>query len=227
MVGLLVQLGIEGHHTPVGVLELAVESSQILFAGAQLLERAQQLLVLELNFFHGSPRALPGQGADDVAHPLRGDHGDVTRNDLRQRDGRPVAGLGRDHEVVHQAPGADDADPHAGRRGVAPAQDPRQIRDPRAVIEHLDREELRRRPTLHSELDAAAAGVGEGIASDLGDRGGDSRLVPGVETEQPRDLACPLARRDDVVLVLDGHRQDQAHLATTTVTSSRRRAKSR
>ena len=95
------------------------------------------------------------------------------------------------------------------------------------MIEDLDREELRRRAPLHCELDAAATGVGEGIASDLGDRGGNPCLVLAVEAEQPRDLPRPLACRDDVVLVLYGHRQDQAHLATTTATSSRRRAKSR
>src|SRR5262249_38661281 len=74
-------------------------------------------------------------------------------------------------------------------------------------------EELRQGAPLDGELDTAAAGVGERIASDLRDCRRDPRLVLAVETQQRRDLARALTGRDDVVLVLDRERQNRRHLS--------------
>ena len=83
-------------------------------------------------------------------------------------------------------------------------------------------------------LDLAAAGVVEGIARDLGNRGRDAGLILRVEAEQPGDLAGALARGDRIVLVADADREDgdngsclYAAFATTTVASSLPRVKSR
>jgi hypothetical protein len=52
-----------------------------------------------------------------------------------------------------------------------------------------------------SELDRAATRVTHGIARQLGHGGGDTNLILGIETEQGTDLACTLARRDDVAIL--------------------------
>ena len=115
VVGLLVQLRVERHHAAVGVLQLAVEPAQLLLAGTQLFQRPQQLLVLLLDLLDGRARTLPGQGGDELVHPLLGDGRNVTRQDLGQRDDRSLTRSRRDDEVVHQATSAQDADPHPGR----------------------------------------------------------------------------------------------------------------
>ena len=48
LLGTLVELGVQRHHTAVGFLELAVEARELLSARGQLLECAHQLLVLKL-----------------------------------------------------------------------------------------------------------------------------------------------------------------------------------
>ena len=58
-----------------------------------------------------------------------------------------------------------------------------------------------RRP--RAELSPAAAGVLEGVARDLGDRGGDAGLILGVEASRRGDLARALAREHDVLLGSD------------------------
>ena len=88
------------------------------------------------------------------------------------------------------------------------------------------------RPAFDQEVHAPAAGVAVGVARDLRDRGGDARLVLRVEAEALGDLSRALARGDDVMLVFDGDGQHRAvharaSLATSTVTSSRPRLKSR
>jgi hypothetical protein len=57
------------------------------------------------------------------------------------------------------------------------------------------------------KLHLAATGVAVRIAGDLGNGGGDARLVLAVEAEQVGNLAAPLARDDDVLFVLESHCQ--------------------
>ena len=115
----------------------------------------------------------------------------------------PSPGRLVDLEAVHQPPGAHHAQAHAGGRAVAPVEDRVEVADagPRSL--DADHQELRRVAALDRELDLAAARVLERVAGDLGDRGGDARLVLALEAEARRDLARPLARRHDVLLVAD------------------------
>src|SRR5581483_10044609 len=98
-------------------------------------------------------------------------------------------------------------------------------------IDDAHAKDLRPGLALHVELDAPAAGVAEGIARDLGHRGGDARLILSIEAEQLGQPARALAADHDIALLLDADPgQRNAHaasLATTTVTSSRPRARSR
>ncbi len=69
---------------------------------------------------------------------------------------------------------------------------------------------------------AAAAGIIEGVARDLGNSGGYSRLILRVETQQPGDLAGSLPRGHGIALASDGECKNgyqliYAALATTTV----------
>src|SRR5581483_10890839 len=95
-----------------------------------------------------------------------------------------------------------------------------------------DDQDLRRRVPVDAVLDAPAAGIRIGIAGDFRHRGGDPRLLGRIEAECAGDLPRPLPGRDDVVFVMNAYRQQpdahpRASRATTTVTSSRRREKSR
>src|SRR5262245_52124057 len=87
---------------------------------------------------------------------------------------------------------------------------------------------------MGEEIDAAAAGVLETVAGDFRNGGGHAGLVLGVETEQAGDLTGALARQDHVLLQSYFQAQELVHgcglpvsRATTTVTSSRSRLKSR
>ena len=231
MVGLLVQLGVEGHDAAVGVLELGVQADEILLARAQLLERADELLVLPLDLLQRVLRPLPGQVGGDPREPRRGDDRRLSGKDLLQQDIRAV--LGRlDGELVHQPPGADDPEPHPRRRTVLAVHDAREVGDAGTGVADADDEELGTRLALHPEVHLAAAGIGEGVARDLGHGRRDAGLLLHVEAEERGDLPGALAGRHHVVLVVDRHGQHgDAHratpLATTTATSSCPRLKSR
>ena len=137
-----------------------------------------------------------------------------------------------DLEGVHQPLGADQPQPETGARAVLAAEDRRQLGDAGALVAHRNGQQLGGAPPLDRELHPAPARVADGVAGDLGDGGGDPRLGLDVEAEQLGDLPGPLARVDDVVLPADVDGEDVelhagGHRATTTVASSRRRAKSR
>src|SRR2546425_9869843 len=113
---------------------------------------------------------------------------------------------------------------------VTALEDVRDALDPGTVVAHGHGEQLRRRAAFHGEAHAAAAGIGVRVPNDLRHRGGDTSLVLLLEAEVLRDLARALPRAHDVVLARDGQGEDRrapAALATTTVTSSRLREKSR
>ena len=103
---------------------------------------------------------------------------------------------------------------------------------PGPVVADAHDQELRRRAAFHVELDAALSRVLEDVARDLGDRGGDARLVLGVEAQVPRDLPRALAGHHHVVLGAQRHGQERRGSSaraprpaqpTSTVTSSRPR----
>src|SRR6185295_16697026 len=116
----------------------------------------------------------------------------------------------------------------------AAGEDGVEIRDAGPGIVHLYGEELRRALALDRELDLSAARIAEGVARDLGHRGGDAHLVLRVEADQRRDLSRPLPRAHDVVLVAqgdghdaDGHRTASSLRTAATMASSLPRAWSR
>ncbi len=91
---------------------------------------------------------------------------------------------------------------------------------------------------VEDEFGAAAARIAVGVARQLRHRGGDAGLVLSIESQQFGDAMRALTDRDDIALVLDRHGDDGPdfgamrrhglhHFATSTVASSRCRAKSR
>jgi hypothetical protein len=231
VVGALVELRVQRDHAAVRVFELAVERDELLLPLGQLLERAQQLLVLRLDLVDRVVRALAGDRVGQHRQPIGVDDARSARQELADRHGRAVR-IRRDLEPVHQPPGAGEPEPHARRRAVASLEHRGDVPDARPPIVHLDHEELRRRRALQPEDDLPAVRVAKCVARDLGDRGRDARLVLRVELEQRGDLARALARQHDVGLVPEPDREQRVRHAaalrsTTADASSVRRAKSR
>ncbi len=232
MVGFVVQLRVERHHAAVRVLQLGVEPHQLVLPPAQLLEHPQQLLVLLLHLLHGVAWRLLRQRIGDPGGGSRRHHVGAPRHELSQDHARAAARRRVDVERVHEALGADDAEAHA-RGGLVPAaQDRVELGDAGPAIPDADGEDLGPRLAFHGEVDPPTAAVADGVARDLGHRGGDPCLILRVEAEQRGQLAGALAAADDIVLARHGHgQQRQAHAAsslqTTTVASSRPRVKSR
>jgi hypothetical protein len=230
----LVELRIKRQHAAIGVRELRVHPRQLALALLELVERRDQLVVLLLQLFEQGLRTtaqLLFEGGRDRGEVAAGVAGRRARQDLLQRDVR--ASRGAAHlAAIDEPAGADDAEPHARRRAVGTAEHGGQIRDARALVGHVDRKKLRRRISLDTEIDAAAAGVAHRVARDLGYRGGNARLILGIEPERGRNLARSLARRDHVVLESqsDGEQtrlQDRLSFESrtaTTVASSRPRS---
>ena len=77
-----------------------------------------------------------------------------------------------------------------------------QVRDAGATILDQHAQLLRPRLEIEVEPDSAAAGVAEGVANDFRDRGGNSRLVLGVELEQGCQLRRTSPRGDHVFVAL-------------------------
>ena len=145
---------------------------------------------------------------------------------------RAAAGAAVDLEGVHQAPGADDAHAHAGRRDVVALEDVGQAGDARALVDERGGERALVALALEREAQCAAAAVGHRVARDLRDRGGDARLVLAVEAQHGRERARALAGVDHVLLGPERGGQDRLHahaalLSTSTVASSRLRPASR
>ena len=53
----------------------------------------------------------------------------------------------------------------------------------------------------------AAVCVTKGVANDLGYRCGQARLLGGVKLEESRNLCGALSRRDDILIVVKGERE--------------------
>ena len=234
--GLLVQLGVERDHAAVGVFQLAVQPGQLLLPALQLLEGPQQLLVLPLDLVERALAPLARELGADGHHPRLGEERGRRREDHAERDRGPPARRGLDVKAVHEAPRAHDAEAHPRLGPVRPVEDGLELGDPGPPVADVDEQDLRRRLSLHHELDRAAAAVAEGVARDLRHGGGEASLVLEVEAEQRGDLARALPGGDDIVLPRDRHGQHRpAHAAlpmgrsraTTTATSSRRRLQSR
>ncbi len=136
MVGFLIELRIQRNDTAIGVLELVVETHQIILPLTQLRQRTHELAVLLLQLFVGANGSARRQLRRDsraigASHQRR-----AGRQDLLQQDFRTGPGLGLDLHLIHQPVDAHHPDPHAGLRAVLAAQHFVEIRDSRAFIAH-------------------------------------------------------------------------------------------
>src|SRR5690349_19540020 len=92
-------------------------------------------------------------------------------------DGRSLAGLGLDLEVVHQPAGTENAEPHAALGTILAVQNGLDVGNAGALVGYPDMEDLRRGRRIENELGAAASGIAEGISRQLRDHGCNPGLV--------------------------------------------------
>ncbi len=234
MIGLFVQLRVQRHDAAIRIFQLAIQEQQLFLALAQFGQRPDQLAILLLDFLVGARRRLPGQLRRDARKIRTGHDCCPRRQDFLQQHVRAGTRCRADVDLVHQPMDADDPDSHAGLRAVPPAQHLVEIGNTRAFIAHLREQQLGCALAFQREFDFAAAGVAESIACNFGDGRGDARLVLRIKTDEAGNLACALARYDDVLFVVKGYRKESlGHqppvplFMTTTVTSSRPRSWSR
>ena len=120
------------------------------------------------------------------------------RQQLAHLHRRPVVRRRVDGEPVGQAPGADQADPEAGGRLIAPVEDLIEVRDAGPVVLHAD-EQVGLAVGHQLELDPAAVGVLHRVAGQLRDDRGEANLILAVESEVLGDLARPPPGEHDVL----------------------------
>ena len=178
---------------------------ELLLLALQFIERAQQLLVLLLNFFEKPLRPDLADRFRDVVGMLRGCERHTTRKILFEDDAR--AGLSRfNGEAIHQPPRADDAEPHSRGRLVAAAHHVVEVRDSGSLVLDADYQLLRTRFEIQLEPHGAMAGIAKGVTNDLGHGSRQARLLGGIEFEQPGNLRRALARGHDVLIVVEVER---------------------
>ena len=178
--GLLVELGVEGDHAAVGLLQLAVDAARRARPGGRAAPAGRGAAP---GSAAGPPRAGPAGACRASSAEIRARSCGVERRPAASAGALasvtvvPPPGRRLDLEAVHQPPGADDARgpcrsaSRTGRRGSACRSS---IPGPRSRTRIS---EARGRLGVDQELDPAAAGVLEGVAGDLRDGGGDPRLV--------------------------------------------------
>ena len=206
-VGLLLQLGVQGDDPAVGLLQLAVHFDHPSLAVAEVVEDAEEFTVLPLDLGErvvgGRPGEFGGHPGQRRAGRVGGRFGQV----LVEPDGGPLAGLGVDREGVHQPAGADEAEAHAGRGRVLPAQHGVEVGDARPAVLDGDVEGA----AVDGEQGRPAAGVLDGVPGDLAHGRGEANLVLGVEPEEGGDLPGPLAGEDHVAFGPEVDREEGGH----------------
>src|SRR5690606_22705020 len=137
--------------------------------------------------------------------------------------GRTDADLGGDLEAVHEAPGTGEAEaePPAGR--VAVLHGPLEVGDARALVagDDLDGGVLARALVDRADDDLSPAGVGDDVAGDLRDGGGDERGVGVGAADLVGQLPSGAPRHDDVRVGRD-HDPDPAERHQCPVLASRK-----
>ena len=113
MIRLLVELGVERDDAAVGVLELAIEVHELLLLALQIVERAEQRLVLLLDLFDQAGGLLARERLGDLPGPSDGDERMARREELLEHH-RRAGWRGVDAEV----------DPSAGARRRSPCPCP-------------------------------------------------------------------------------------------------------
>src|SRR5213596_4001119 len=119
---------------------------------------------------------------------------------------------GRAHvEIVHQASRPREPQAQASGRRVAVLEGALDVPDPRALIAGDDHHALAVTVADHAERDFAPFGVHEDVARDLGNRGGDHRLVSAREARLRCQIAPALPGRDDVRVGGDRNQEVVSH----------------
>ncbi len=148
MIGLLVQLGVQGDDAAVSIFELAVQVQQLVLALTQLCQRAHQLTVLLLQLLIG-PLGEPARELGCDPGQVHACHdGCPRRQDLLQMHVRAGLRSRSDVHLIHEAMDAEDADPHAGLRPVTSPHDLFEVADSRTVVAYPGDQYLRRAFTL-------------------------------------------------------------------------------
>src|SRR5947209_334847 len=127
------------------------------------------------------------------------------------RHGGPLPRIGEHLEVVHEAAGAGQPETQAPGGRVAVLHGSGHVADPGPLVARDDHDALTIAVCHHAEGDFAALGVHQDVARDLGDGGGDYRLVAARESRLGGQVAPPLPRGDDVHIRRDGDQQVVSH----------------
>ncbi|MNT13356.1 hypothetical protein D3C72_1483230 [compost metagenome] len=244
MVGFFVEFREQRHHAAVGVFQFARQLQQVVLARLQFGQGGQKLAVLLLHFGQRDIRGQRLQAAGQRADHAPVEQARVAREQFVQRDLRAFAGRAVDMAAVHQALGAQDAQAHARGRAVGAGQYLVELRDAGALVLDADAEHLWRRLAIDGKMHLAAAGVVIDVARQFRHGRGDAHLVLHAEAAQGGDLPRALACAHHIEFAADMGRQyalrhvvsllsavtawhSSCSRSTTTVTSSRPRAKSR
>ncbi len=106
---ILVKLSVESDHAAVGLVELArVHLGDLGLSLAQLLQGAQQLLVLLLKFFQEALRFAVRESFGDIFELGTAERAEAWRQLLGHRELGPAAGARFDGEAVHHPLSAAD-----------------------------------------------------------------------------------------------------------------------
>ena len=140
----LVELGVERHHAAIGVFELAVQVHELLLLPLQVVEGAQERLVLMLDLLDQADRARAPDGFRNLPGAIERDHRVTWRQELLQRDRGSLGGR-LNAEVVHQPAGPDDAQAHSRVRLISAREHVVQLRDAGPLVADAHDQPLRLR----------------------------------------------------------------------------------
>ena len=186
VIGAFVELRIQRDDAAVRVLELAVDALQLLLPRPQLVERAQQLLILLLHLLDRPSGRLGKELSGQSIEPLRRQQRRAPREHLLDTNRRAVRPR-LDVERIHQPPGADQTETHAGWRSILPRQHGVDVGKAWTLVRYTYRQVPAERSRPFDEiLDHSAAGVLEGVSRELRDGSRDARLFRRIECRAQR-----------------------------------------
>ena len=222
--GVLVELGVQRHDAPVGLVKLAiVHLGDLRLTIAQLLKCVEQLLILLLELFQKSLGGVRARSAEirpsSIGVRAVARYGQTLGH--RNRGAASLIGFGR--EFIHQPLGAGGSGARTPRRAVLAIDDRLKVLDTRTPFADPN-QEGRRGPDLTLNSTRPATRVPKCIPGDLRGGRGDASLVELGKTQQPRELARPLSSEHDVELEthFQGH-EGHVHARSDLPSSCRQR----
>ena len=174
------------------LLETLVHPRELRLMGLELVQRANQLLVLPPNLIVRAFGTWFGERCFDLREQRRSDFRSLLRQGLSHLHCRSLAFDRIDPQFIHQLLRADESDAQSGPRLDRPIKDARQVGDAGAAIAYPNDKGCRLL-RLNAELHPPAARVLKSIPRHLRGRGGDARLVLPFEAEESGEFSCPLA----------------------------------